>query len=199
MAQPKMDERKKAFAIQTGTEALNQLAESLPAEALDRLVAKSKQPYSFLVELLVEAAPHAAQQSSALDRAAVRGLRVRQDLLAQEGGLASASELATFFEPQLTRQAVDERRKKRQLVALEDGSGHFKYPVWQVHDGASLPGLVDVISELDVADQMAVVVFFLQPDPRLKVKGRRPLDIARGGDVKLLLELARTFGEHGAL
>lgn len=197
MAQPKLDKLKKAFAIQTGTEALNALAESLPAAALDRLVAKAKEPYAFLVDLLVEATPHAAQQSSALDRAALRGLRVRQDLLAQEGGLASASQLATFFAPQLSRQAVDERRNKRQLVALEDGSGHFKYPIWQVHDGASLPGLVDVLGELDVADPMAVVVFFLQPDPRLK--GRRPLDAARRGDVKLLLELALTFGEHGAL
>lgn len=198
VAEPKMDELKKAFAIQTGTEALNAIAESLPAEALDRLVAKkSKEPWSFLIDLLVEAAPHAAQHSSTLDRAALRGLRVRQDLFAQEGGLASAAQLATFFEPQLTRQAVDERRKKKQLLALEDGSGHFKYPVWQVHDGASLPGLVDVLGEIDVADQIAVVVFFLQPDPRLK--GRRPLDTARGGDVKRLLQLARTFGEHGAL
>jgi hypothetical protein len=187
----------RSHAINTGMEALQSLAQALPAQAIARLVGKAKLPFSFLVELLTEAAPQALEQSSAIDRAALRGLRLRQELLGQEGGLVSASLLGTVFAPAITRQAVDDRRKKGQLIALQDGSGHFKYPVWQVHAGAALPVLGDVLRELDVADPMAAVVFFLQRDPRLK--GKRPLDAARDGKQELLLELARTFGEHGAL
>jgi len=194
--QPKQAELKKAFAIQTGVQALSALAERLPADALDRLVAKRGEPYAFLVELLTEAAPLAAG-ATAVDRAAARGLQERQRLLGQEGGLGSAADLGKLFDAQLSRQAIDLRGNKKQLFALPDGSGHFNYPVWQVHQGATLPGLVEVLPVLGIEDPMAAVVFFLQPDPRLK--GKRPLDKARAGDAMLVLELARSFGEHGAL
>lgn len=191
------DALKKAFAIQTGFQALHALANELPVKVLDRLLAKSMKPYSFLVELLCAAAPAAAAEATALERATARGLGVRQELLNQEGGLASAAQIAKCFHPPISRQAVDQRRKKGQLFALEDGSGHFNYPVWQVNGGAALPGLPQILAVLGGTDAMAAVLFYLQPDPRLS--GQRPLDRAREGDVDGTLELARTFGEHGAL
>src|SRR3954471_18212127 len=102
--QPKQAELKKAFAIQTGVQALSALAERLPADALDRLVAKRGEPYAFLVELLTEAAPLAAG-ATAVDRAAARGLQERQRLLGQEGGLGSAAGFRTRFHPQRSGRA----------------------------------------------------------------------------------------------
>jgi hypothetical protein len=191
-------ELKKALAIKTGLDAINALAEGLPAEALDRLVASaSKRPYAFLVDLLTAAAPIAGSKASPLDRALARGLAARQEILGREGGLLSGSDLGKLFRPAISRQAVDQRRQKKQLFALEDGSGHFNYPSWQVQRGTALNGLQDVLEALDTQDPMAALLFFLEPDPRLN--GQRPLDHARKGDADLVLKLARTYGEHGAL
>ena len=192
------DEAKKALAFKTGSAALNALTEVLPSEALDRLVAsKSKKPYAFLVELLTAATPIAGTEASQLDQALARGLAARQELLVREGGLLSGSDLGKLFRPAISRQAVDQRRNKGHLLALEDGSGHFNYPAWQLHKGTALPGLNAVLDALDSEDPMAAVLFYLEPDPRLE--GQRPLDKARKGESDLVLRLARTHGEHGAL
>ena len=64
MAAIESDELKKAFAIQTGFQALSALASDLPAAAVDRLLAhKSMKPYAFLVELLSAAHPTAVEEA----------------------------------------------------------------------------------------------------------------------------------------
>jgi hypothetical protein len=197
MAMPKQNELEVAFAVNKSMEALRALTQDLPPAVLNALVTKEfERPYSFLVELMTQVAPFAARESTAFDRAAARGLRVREELLDQEGGLISAANLGSLFRPSLSRQGIDQRRKKNKLLAFADGSGNLLYPVWQVHRGAVLPGFVETLSLLG-ADPMATVVFLLQPDPR--IKGQRPLDVARAGKAKLVVELASTFGEHGAL
>jgi hypothetical protein len=196
---PQVDELKRAFAIQTAQEAVKSIIEELPAGVLAELVdserATEEGAMKFIINLVTAAEPRAATEASALDRARARGLRVRQDLLEQEGGLVSAAELADLLG--ISRQAVDDRRKQGELVALKDAARHFKYPVWQSHEGNTLPGLEDVLMALDMTDPMTAIVFYLQPDPR--IGGKRPLDAAREGQSGLVLRLAMVFGEHGAL
>lgn len=196
--QPKLDELNRAFAIQTAQEAVKSIVEKLPADVLGEIVQSqvgAEATVRFVIDLMAAAAPVASTEANALDRARIRGLRVRQELLEQEGGLASAAGFANLLG--ISRQAVDDRRKQRQLVALQDAARHFKYPVWQSHEGNTLPGLEDVLKTLDTSDPMTAIVFYLHPDPRLG--GKRPLDVAREGKSELVLRLATTFGEHGAL
>jgi hypothetical protein len=189
--------RKKAVTA-LGHDAMSALTNELPDEAVHRLVASwHKKPYAFLVDLLTELTPVAGLEASPLEQSIARGLVARQELLNAEGGVLSGNDLAKLFQPPLSRQAVDQRRNKRQLIALEDGSGHFSYPAWQVHEGAALPGLPQALESLSNPDPMAAVLFYLDEDPRLE--GRRPLDAAREGETELVVRLARTFGEHGAL
>ena len=197
--QPKLDKLNRAFAIQTAQEAVKGIVEKLPADVLGEIVesqvGSAEATVRFVIDLVAAAAPVAGTEANALDRARIRGLRVRQDLLEQEGGLASAAGFASLLG--ISRQAVDDRRKQRQLVALQDAAKHFKYPVWQSHQGNTLPGLEDVLKTLDTSDPMTAIAFYLRPDPRLG--GKRPLDVAREGRSELVLRLATTFGEHGAL
>jgi hypothetical protein len=195
---PGADELKRAFAIQTAQEAVKSIVEKLPAGILAELVESGRAAegaVKLIIDLVTAAAPVAATEASALDRARVRGLRVRQELLEQEGGLVSAAELADLLG--ISRQAVDDRRKQGQLVALKDAARHFKYPVWQSHEGNTLPGLEEALKALDTTDPMTAIVFYLQPDPR--IGGKRPLDAAREGKSALVLRLATVSGEHGAI
>jgi hypothetical protein len=164
---------------------------------LDRLIQHGRSPYAVLVELMAAAPPAVGIEMSPIDKAAVRGLLERQKLLSQEGGLMTGADLGRLFRPSITRQAVDLRRNKRELLALEDGAGHFGYPAWQVHEGRALPGLAPALAALDSEDPLAAVLFYLDPDPRLD--GKRPLDAARAGEGELVTRLALTFGEHGAI
>ncbi len=131
-----------------------------------------------------------------LAAARVRGARARQELLKSEGGTVSAAKLAKLLG--VTPQAVDERRKRVRLLALDRGKHGFMYPVWQVgEDGRTLPGLEKVMAALHGHDPWGKLVFFLTKDPRLK--GKRPLDALRIGQLNPVLLAAKTFGEHGSL
>jgi hypothetical protein len=191
-------EIKKKAVTAFGVDAMSALTGDLSADAVERLIkSRHKKAYGFLVDLVTELTSVAGLQASPIEQAVARGLVAKQELLSAEGGVLSGGDLAKLFHPALSRQAVDQRRNKKQLFALADGSGHFSYPAWQVHQGTALPGLAEVLGALSNPDPMAAVLFYLDEDPRLE--GRRPLDAARAGEIELVVSLARTFGEHGAL
>jgi hypothetical protein len=121
--------------------------------------------------------------------ARIRGLREQHRLLSAEGGVCSARELGELL--QLTRQAIDKRRKSGKLIALDLGRHGFRYPVWQIQDGAVLPGLDRVIAELSECDPWTQVAFMLSPNSWLG--DETPLAVLRRGEADRVVATAELF------
>ena len=66
----------------------------------------------------------------------------REALLKRADGVLSAAEVGHLL--QLTRQAVDKRRRTGALLALRQGSG-WRYPRCQFTDADTVPGLAEVV------------------------------------------------------
>lgn len=127
-----------------------------------------------------------------LARARLRGLEAKKKLIEAEGGALSTAEVASTLE--ITRQAVDKRRKEGRLLGLELGKKGFLYPAWQI----GLPHLEEVLEALGNRDNWEQLGFFLNPSTLLD--DRTPLEVLRDrpqrtGDV---LRAASVYGEQGA-
>lgn len=146
--------------------------------------------YATLIQLLLNRPEilGALRQTDPLAPARLRGLLVRERLLAAEGGACSAGELARVLG--ITRQAVDKRRKNGTLIGLTLGKRGYAYPVWQI----SLQGLEAVLAELRGYDPWAQVAFMLNTN--IWLDGETPLTALRRGDLDRVLEAARALGEQ---
>lgn len=144
-----------------------------------------------LMEILASA-PSA--RGDAFAAAKARGGQMRRELLESDGGTLSAEEVGRLLG--LTRQAVDKRRKAGRLLAVEEG-GSWRYPAWQVHDGAILPHLEAVLDGFGPASAIERVQFFVRGVDALG--GKRPLDLLRRGQrVKDVLRLAELYLSQSA-
>lgn len=127
--------------------------------------------------------------------ARLRGLRARDELLVAEGGTLGALEVAEVLG--ITRQAVNKRRESGKLVGVELGRRGFRYPAWQLSNGATLPGLERTLEVLSDVAPIGAVRFFLSGSHRLG--GKRPLDLLRKNVIEPVVDAARVFGEHGSV
>jgi hypothetical protein len=131
-----------------------------------------------------------ALASEAVARALERGKLARAALEADEGGSQSSEQVAALLG--VTRQAVDQRRRARHLVAWQDSSGHWRFPVWQFDPQTArpYPGLAPILAALP-GDPWSDMIFFLSRDETL---GARPLDLLRGGRAKRVVPAALRYG-----
>src|ERR1035438_1366235 len=120
--------------------------------------------------------------------ARLRGLEAKRKLVEAEGGALSTAQIARAL--QISRQAVDKRRKERKLLGVEVGKKGFRYPAWQI----GLPHL-EALGDRDSWEQIA---FFLKPSALLE--DRTPLDILQEGRhyIDDVLRAASVYGEQGA-
>ena len=131
-----------------------------------------------------------------LERAHIRGLEVRQQLMAAEGGSWSSEEVARLL--QISKTAVLKRLAAGRLLAWrEERLQAARFPRWQFDDhGHVLDGLEEVLAILhqDAAlDAWGKVLFFLREKPGLG--GRRPLDLLRQGNLKEVRLAAQAYAE----
>lgn len=129
-----------------------------------------------------------------LAAARLRGATRKAELLREHGGSLSAPQVAKLLG--ISRQAVDKRRQKGTLFAVELGRAGYTYPVWQFTDKGVLPGLRDVLAAFSVTDPWTKLNVLLTADPRLD--GRTPLEALQAGDVELSRRAVAAYGEHGA-
>jgi hypothetical protein len=131
--------------------------------------------------------------SAAIDRALKRGALLRKIMEEEEGGSRSSEQVAEFLG--ITRQAVDQRRKARKLIAWPDEAGHWRFPVWQFDTtGRVYRDLPAILEELP-SDPWSDMTFFLSESETLKA---RPLDLLRRGQAKRIRLAAMRFGRQGA-
>jgi len=129
-----------------------------------------------------------------LAKARMRGALAQRELLAADGGALTGAEMASLLG--VSRQAVDKRRKARQLLAVELPRRGYLYPAWQVSEAGVVPGFVEVLAVLRTHDAWAQARFFVTGNVRLG--GKKPIDRLRRGDLEAVLRAARMFDEHGA-
>ena len=123
----------------------------------------------------------------------MRGAIARRELLEQDGGVLSPSNVGELLG--ITRQAVGLRRNAGKLLGVESGRGYV-YPAWQFRNTEMVPGIEDIFAILGDADPMTKVIFFLGHDHALG--GKRPIDLLLNGKLEEVKQAARTYGHHGA-
>jgi len=102
----------------------------------------------------------------------------------------------------VSRQAVEERRKRRTILALRTADGVWVYPAFQLDDrNRVVRGLGDVLARFrpgTADDEWMVAAFVAAPQPDLA--GRTIVDhLAVGGDLADVVALADERAERWAL
>src|SRR5262249_19274244 len=134
-----------------------------------------------------------ANDEDVITSAQLRGLEARQRVLEAEGGTLSAEQMARRL--QLTRQAVDLRRRNHRLIGLPVGRHGYRYPVWQLGPSGVWSWVPTVLGVLAPHDPWQAVLFLLSPHPELG--GKTPLHALRDRRVDDVLALARTYAAYG--
>jgi hypothetical protein len=180
--------------------AINGLAEleqKLPKERIDEASAAATD-YMVIFKALTEPslAPELASKDP-LAAAKLRGVERQQGLLKESGGVFSAAQVAKFLN--ITRQAVDKRRRQGQLIGLTQGKRQYAYPTWQFEGGRTLGSLEKVLDTLRGHDPWMQLAFFVNGNDRLG--GKSPLSLLKVGGARELehvLGAAAGYGEQGA-
>ncbi|HET8524145.1 MAG TPA: hypothetical protein VFL82_13000 [Thermomicrobiales bacterium] len=189
-----IEQRERAPVAARAIEALAD-ATAQPSAAVLAEVAGAASNYAVLYQLLEQPEVlDALRQKDPLASARLRGLRVKEWLLGQEGGCLTAPGMAKAIG--ITRQAVDHRRRQGQLIGLDFGRRGYCYPAWQVDERGMLGGLPDVLQALSDYDPWTQAIFILNDNVWLD--GERPLDALRHGQVPRVVAAARQYGTQSA-
>lgn len=126
--------------------------------------------------------------------ARLAGMEARHQLLDLGGGVYTAEQMAVVLG--ISRQAVDNRRKRSKLLAVTLGRRGNFYPTWQIHEGRVLEGLAVVLAELHDRDPWTQLAFMLNPNTWLD--DETPLEVLRRGLVDQVRDAASAYGEQVA-
>lgn len=137
-------------------------------------------------ELLAELAP-----TDPLAGSRLRGMKVKQNLLYSDEQPLRSEEVAQLLG--ISRQAVDKRRGKRQLLAVSLGKRGYFYPLWQFKDGGVLVGLDVVLGALARFDAWTQLMFMKTGD--LRLDNLTPLECLVAGNIDAVVSAAACYGE----
>ena len=127
--------------------------------------------------------------------ALARGLSVREQMAAEEGGNISAEEAARWLK--ITKQSVLNLYHAGKLLGWRtQKQGAVRFPVWQFSENGRLPGFEEVLTKLNAGhllDDWGKIGFFLQTHQLLG--DRRPLDLLRASQLEPVLKAAQAYVE----
>lgn len=172
---------------------LRRLIEDAPARVLkDSLTAPTD--VGTLARFLTEAASR--DEVRALDPLAAafaRGAALQDELLRRAGGSWSVSEVAAHLN--VSRQAVDKRRRRGTLLAVEAGDS-YRYPLCQFDESGVVDHLPSVLQAMPTESGWTRLSLLFSPVSR--GEEATVLDAVRAGRVDDALHAVRSWGEHGA-
>lgn len=163
--------------------------------ALGEVIALARQDEATLLEALATPGQVVPLLREREEPASARWARARDDgrrklvaLLETEGGVLTPEQVAERLKR--TRQAVHQRQKKGQLLAVPGVRGAV-YPAWQFDGDGMLAGFEDTLAALGDTPPAMAVQFFLTG--RESLDGASPLDCLRAGRVDDTIRAAFAF------
>ncbi|ODS51866.1 MAG: hypothetical protein ABS36_19020 [Acidobacteria bacterium SCN 69-37] len=143
----------------------------------------------------------ALRAADSLAPARVRGIGARLQLIELAGGLLSVAEVAAVLD--LTRQAIEKRRRAGRLLAVSLGRRGYRYPAFQFVDGQTLPGLERVLAVLGSRDAWTQMHFFVNRRPDLGDRSPAEvllptLDVRDDDPADAVIEAAEAALDQGA-
>jgi hypothetical protein len=188
------DQQGKDDAVARILAAVTNLARSTSSQQLNQVLG-APSDFAVLLRLLTQPEVLATlAERDPLAPARLRAVQVRERLLAAEGGALTAEAAGQMLG--VTRQAIDNRRKRGGLLAIQLGRRGYRYPAWQFTADGVLPGLRETLAALDVESPWVRLAFLLNDNAWLD--DRRPLDALRAGEVEAVVDAARQYGEQSA-
>jgi len=178
-------------AERLGRELGLRIRESRPADVPGFL----SRVFEVATDVVVGKAKPADDPEAIRQRLLARGVLARRRLEDAEGGSLTTEEVAANVG--ITRQAVDARRQKAQLVGWRTNDKKWRYPAWQFGpNGLPIEGIARCIEETGLDNEWSAMVFFLSAAESLD--GLRPLDLLRRGETNRAIDYARRYHRHGA-
>lgn len=129
--------------------------------------------------------------SDPLSAARLKGVQVKRELIYGDGHPLTSEGVASLLH--LSRQAIDKRRKKGQLLAVSLGRRGYLYPIWQFREDKVLPGIERVLAELETSDPWSQLMFLKTGDIRLD--GATPLECLQAGEIDRVVWAASCYGK----
>jgi hypothetical protein len=140
------------------------------------------------ISMLLSRAAKAVSDFDELAPALLRGVRERDRLLEEAGGGLTRTQVAELLD--LTPAAVDQRRRRGQLLFVESIGGQYLYPQIQFTSSGTLPHLADVLGWMRVKDGwMRLDMLTSEMD---SLGGRSPIDVMASDPSDELLEELRS-------
>lgn len=177
-------------ALDRAAGVLARLFAYAPTAALRKLVDEASLA---AVTGVLSAAVAAAPGADPLAAARTRGVARREALLAEAGGVLSPGEVAE--RTGMSRQTVNNWRRKGQVIALPRGRRDFAFPACQFVEGRLPPGLDRVLAASALRHPLSQLEMLLAPSPRMD--GASPLALLQAGRVEDAVAVAAASGAPG--
>jgi len=161
---------------------LNAVEAATPADTIARVIA---------------AAPTAGLEADPWAAALLRGAAIKQEAVQLAGGLLSSGEAAELLGVSVA--AVKQRQRRGKLLGVPTSNGEWGYPARQfAPDGSVRMGVPDVLAAFpEGTSEWIVLSFLVNPVPG-RNEGLAFDALSDPDAVYRLVEVARTYGEHGA-
>jgi hypothetical protein len=117
-----------------------------------------------------------------------REIEHREDVVRRAGGMLSAEAAGKLLN--ISRQAVDKRRRNGTLLAIRQG-GDWLYPRAQFHDHEAIPGLADVVRGLGASGPWVTLEFLVTEDDVLGGLSPRAALLKGGASREQVMTLVR--------
>lgn len=193
------DEREtlKALVIKRTLSAFTRLTDDLSTRELRKVVNAPSDVETAALGLQIAQRVMAVEDP--LFAARLRGLEAKKRLEVEAGGFLKTGDVQKLLNG-ISAAAITKRCDSHKLLVVRAEPRGNLFPRLQFDDrrGELLRWIPDVLPALAAkgAEGWGQLAFLLNDNDRLD--GRRPIDLLREGDVSVVLEAARNFGEHGA-
>src|ERR1051325_9043242 len=178
--------------IERGRKTLERVVQGVRKRDLAPLQASANE-----ATFLIEAARIAIESLGLTGDATEKGLNK-----AHLRGLSRLAELRKAAEPSLetgavcellgvSRETIRKKIERKQLLALPKGDADRVFPAFQFQDGAVVPGVKEVLEQLNTESPFVALSFFLSRSPSLGNK--RVIDALKQGLVDEVQAEARGF------
>lgn len=175
-------------------EIVDRLAETADTQTMEKVLSMAD-PFSGMgVAMQHAATAEAAAVRDPLAAARLRGVKARQRLIEDAGGLLRLSEAAERLG--VTPQAVTGRRRRGTILAVPAANGEWLYPVCQFGDYDLVPGIDAFLrgfhGDVDPWTRLSVLLAGSS-----RFGGKSALDLLDEGREDDARSMAGTYGEHG--